>query len=322
MKSAAKLLGLVLLASSAGVFAAVNGRKRTAAQTRSIASGLERRLKALERRVADTPQWDVADVLDAASRPGSPRAVEAAAKVKSKLAASAAVLGPIELEIAVLAQRLQAYRDTGDLPDAAVNAAQIAKLLDDPWGEKNPPAGDSEDCLALAHCRPLPEKLELGLPELLEQVKGYRARDVMELAARSPAAPVRRAAAPAVRRPAPLIAKSRLPAGGGAQAHGPSADPVSALAASLGSSQPRERAIAADMLGDMGPAAAPAVPALRRALRDRDARVRASAARALGVCAGEFSLQVIPELERALSDPSEDVRMSSRAAIGQLASSH
>ena len=94
-------------------------------------------------------------------------------------------------------------------------------------------------------------------------------------------------------------------------------DPVPALLALLGSSDPRARARAADELGKFGTASASAVPALSRALADRDARVRASAALALGNV-GPASDPAVPALVAALKRGPEEVSWSAALALGRV----
>lgn len=98
----------------------------------------------------------------------------------------------------------------------------------------------------------------------------------------------------------------------------PALDPVPLLIAQLSDPEPRRRARAADELGKRGEAAEPAVPALRRALGDRDRRVRASAVLALGGVARTPPVQ--EDLRRALRDKDEDVRFSAAIALERSAS--
>jgi len=95
----------------------------------------------------------------------------------------------------------------------------------------------------------------------------------------------------------------------------PENDPLPFLIAQLSSAEPRRRARAADELGKRG--AATAVPALRRALSDRDRRVRASAVLALGNAGGADAVRA--DLRRALRDKDEDVRFSAEIALERLA---
>ncbi|MBI2386990.1 MAG: HEAT repeat domain-containing protein, partial [Elusimicrobia bacterium] len=66
-----------------------------------------------------------------------------------------------------------------------------------------------------------------------------------------------------------------------------------------------------------GAAAEPAVPALRRALTDPDARVRASAALALGAV-GKAAAGVLDDLRRALKDKDAEVRFSAQLSLRRL----
>jgi len=74
-----------------------------------------------------------------------------------------------------------------------------------------------------------------------------------------------------------------------------------------------------DELAGRGAAAAPAVPALRRALADADPRVRSSSVTALGAIVPPGSAAV-SDIRRLLGDRDEDVRFSARAALARLGS--
>lgn len=75
---------------------------------------------------------------------------------------------------------------------------------------------------------------------------------------------------------------------------------------------------AADALGGMGPEAEGAVDALILALRaDPDARVRASAALALGNI-GEAAAKAIPHLKHALESDAADLRVSAETALERI----
>lgn len=74
---------------------------------------------------------------------------------------------------------------------------------------------------------------------------------------------------------------------------------------------------AAKLLGKVGPAAAPAVPALVRALRDEEAPVRAAAAETLGRT-GRQGLTAMGALKAAHSDPDPSVRVAAKRAWSQL----
>ncbi|MEK7384152.1 MAG: HEAT repeat domain-containing protein, partial [Elusimicrobiota bacterium] len=64
-------------------------------------------------------------------------------------------------------------------------------------------------------------------------------------------------------------------------------------------------------------AAAPAISALRRALSDRDRRVRSSVVLALGSVGSVDAVR--SDLRRALSDKDEDVRFSAAIALERSA---
>ena len=74
---------------------------------------------------------------------------------------------------------------------------------------------------------------------------------------------------------------------------------------------------AADVLGDIGPAAEAAVPALARALEDSDEDVRSAAASALGNI-GPAAEAAVPALARALEDPDDDVRSAVASTLGSI----
>ncbi len=67
-------------------------------------------------------------------------------------------------------------------------------------------------------------------------------------------------------------------------------------------------------LGEMGESA---VPSLRKALKDRSPRVRASAAFALGNI-GRPAENAVPALVRALRDKNADVRYSAAESLGRI----
>jgi len=87
-------------------------------------------------------------------------------------------------------------------------------------------------------------------------------------------------------------------------------------------SAPQDRAtmvrdIAADVLFDLGPEAAAAVPDLRAAMKDRRTSVRQTAARLLGRI-GSGAKAAIPDLRYALSDPSSAVREAAALALHEI----
>ena len=77
---------------------------------------------------------------------------------------------------------------------------------------------------------------------------------------------------------------------------------------------PRVRAGAAQTLGDLGPVAREAAPALVKALADRDATLRLNAAFALGKIRASPDLAV-PALSQLLHDSNEEVRMYAAIAL-------
>jgi serine/threonine protein kinase/HEAT repeat protein len=79
----------------------------------------------------------------------------------------------------------------------------------------------------------------------------------------------------------------------------------------------RTRERAATVLGDLGPAAAAAVPDLAALLGDREDRVRASAAQALAKF-GVAAKPAQPLLLQALADPDASVRQAAAAALDRL----
>ncbi len=77
------------------------------------------------------------------------------------------------------------------------------------------------------------------------------------------------------------------------------------------------RAVAAEGLGRIGPAAKAAVPALIEALKDPEWYVRSGAARALGQI-GPESKAVVPALIEALKDTEGYVRSGAAEALGRI----
>ncbi len=88
---------------------------------------------------------------------------------------------------------------------------------------------------------------------------------------------------------------------------------VSALARSLAAEDPFLRGLAAIALRDSGPRAAPALDALRAALRDPDVNVRMMAANAIAAL-GPDARRAIPDLVAAASAANEDVQVLRAAA--------
>jgi HEAT repeat protein len=84
-----------------------------------------------------------------------------------------------------------------------------------------------------------------------------------------------------------------------------------------GDSDAGVRAWSAQAIGDIGPGAAEAVPALIALLRNQDVGSRNSAAIALrGI--GPAAKSALPALREALSDPNQDVRRFAALAIEKI----
>ena len=103
----------------------------------------------------------------------------------------------------------------------------------------------------------------------------------------------------------------------GAPAEYASDDPIPDLIAQLGLNEAARRSRAADELGKRSAAAAPAVPALTKALKDPDRRVRAAAALALGNV-GPAADPAVPALVAALKKGPEEVEWSAALALGRM----
>jgi HEAT repeat protein len=105
----------------------------------------------------------------------------------------------------------------------------------------------------------------------------------------------------------------------------PAADPLleelrarlPALTAGVYDPDVRARRKAIDVLETLGPAAAPAAPALVRALTDPDRFVRWAAARTLGKIGPLPRPDVVPALERLLADDDQDVRLAAAVALAR-----
>jgi len=89
---------------------------------------------------------------------------------------------------------------------------------------------------------------------------------------------------------------------------------VSAVSQSLGSDNALVRTESADILADIGPDAALAVPLLISNLKDADAHVRAASAHALGKMHDAAS-PAIPSLRETLKDPDRDVAARAQEAL-------
>src|ERR1043165_7301002 len=85
---------------------------------------------------------------------------------------------------------------------------------------------------------------------------------------------------------------------------------VESLIGDLQNPKPRVRHAAAKTLGDLGPKAKPAVPALIVALNDNESRVRYAALKALSKCEPDHSegIAAVPALTTLLDDQEKDVR--------------
>ena len=92
---------------------------------------------------------------------------------------------------------------------------------------------------------------------------------------------------------------------------------VKELVVTLKSEKVAERAAAARILGELGPAAKDAVPDLQAALGDADKDVRRCAARSLGDI-GKASKPAVAALGKTLKDPDAQVRQASAYALGRI----
>ncbi|MHC4506691.1 MAG: HEAT repeat domain-containing protein, partial [Planctomycetota bacterium] len=92
---------------------------------------------------------------------------------------------------------------------------------------------------------------------------------------------------------------------------------VDELVSRLKDSSARTRYPAAKALGELGPAAKKAVPALARAVADEDESVRAQAAHALGEI-GPEAKGAVPALARAVGDKYRSVRAQAAQALGEI----
>jgi HEAT repeat protein len=94
---------------------------------------------------------------------------------------------------------------------------------------------------------------------------------------------------------------------------------VHGLQITLKSEKAEERAASARILGEIGPAAKDAAPALAEALKDSDRNVRQNAAQALGSI-GPGATATAPALIAALQDKESPVRRSAAFALGKVGS--
>jgi HEAT repeat protein len=90
---------------------------------------------------------------------------------------------------------------------------------------------------------------------------------------------------------------------------------VVALATGLKDGDVRARRAALDVLETLGPAAAPAAPALVEALSDRDLFVRWAAARTLGKISPVAAESAVPALAKLLADGDGDLRLAAARAL-------
>ncbi|MDX6769423.1 MAG: HEAT repeat domain-containing protein [Elusimicrobiota bacterium] len=288
MPRAPRLAGLLLAAPLAA--AAAGGADEAAA----LRAELRAKTAALEAQRGDFVRR-LQEVAGPLVRSADGELTSAAYAQSERLTAEhRAATAPLLLELTAGALRLQAFKETGVLPDEAPDAEELLAAIMAPWQPSRPevelPAGD---------LRALERQLERWSPK--------PARRPEPLVAAAPASP---AARPLV---AGLPARFARDAGTGRVR----TDPVPGLLADLSAPEPRRRALAADELGGLGPAAAAAAGPLRAALSDPDARVRASAARALGVL-GVRDPELRRSLEGLLLDASAEVRLSTKAALARL----
>ena len=94
---------------------------------------------------------------------------------------------------------------------------------------------------------------------------------------------------------------------------------VEELIRQLGSRDPNDRISACMALESIGPAARPAIPALRRTLGDKDVTVRILTASTLGGL-GPSAATAVPDLIAALQDENEYVRVFVATALGNIGS--
>ena len=94
---------------------------------------------------------------------------------------------------------------------------------------------------------------------------------------------------------------------------------VRGLQITLKSEKAVERAASARILGEIGPPAKDAAPALAEALKDADREVRQNAAQALGYI-GPGAESAAPALVAALQDKESPVRRSAAFALGKVGS--
>ncbi len=94
---------------------------------------------------------------------------------------------------------------------------------------------------------------------------------------------------------------------------------VRGLQITLKSEKAAERAASARILGEIGPAAKDAAPALAEALKDVDRDVRQNAAQSLGYI-GPGAKGAAPALITALQDKEWQVRKSAAFALGKIGS--
>src|SRR5205823_3807069 len=86
----------------------------------------------------------------------------------------------------------------------------------------------------------------------------------------------------------------------------------------LKSDAPGSRSGSAEVLGDIGPHAGRAVPALIETLKDAEPTVRASAARAIGRQSSQAGAQAVPALREAAKDSDPTVAAKAADALTNL----
>src|SRR5262249_29905417 len=114
--------------------------------------------------------------------------------------------------------------------------------------------------------------------------------------------------------PNPSRARSVQKAEGGAMT---APEPLQLHVSRLKDGKPNVRVRAAKALGEIGPAAAPAIPDLAELLRDEDVSVRLAAVTALGEI-GPAAKEAVPILIEALQDADAEISAAAVTALGQL----
>ena len=94
-------------------------------------------------------------------------------------------------------------------------------------------------------------------------------------------------------------------------------EPVEHWLTQIKSPDAKKRKHAADVLGNVGPIDAGAVPALAAALKDKDAKVRLAAVLALSKI-GPPAAAAVPEIEAAAKDTDPEVRKYAATALERV----